>query len=133
MNCEIRGAAAVVLLDTSMWIEALRSGGRIDSRRRVDELIAADEAGWCDVVRLELWHGARGEKEHRDLRQLESVIPCLETDQRVWEESFELARRARTRGLTVGAPDLMIVACAKRHGVPVESRDSHLERLIKLR
>jgi hypothetical protein len=123
----------VVLLDTSMWIEALRSGGRIDSRRRVDELIAADEASWCDVVRLELWHGARGEKEHRDLHYLESVIPCLETDQRVWAESFELARRARTRGLTVGAQDLMIVARAKRHGVPVESRDSHLERLIKLR
>jgi predicted nucleic acid-binding protein len=122
----------VVLLDTSMWIEALREGGRTESRRRVDELLAADEAIWCDVIRLELWHGARGEKEHDRLRYLESVIRCLETDQRVWDESFDLARRARARGLTVGVPDLIIVACANRHGVPVESRDAHVERLLKL-
>ena len=122
----------MVLLDTSMWIEALRASGRPESRRRVDELLAADEAIWCDIVRLELWHGARGEKEHRDLRYLESVIRCLEMDQRAWTESFDLARRARARGLTVSAPDLMIVACAKRHGVSVESRDAQLERLARL-
>jgi predicted nucleic acid-binding protein len=123
----------VVLLDTSMWIEALRPGGRAEMRQRVDELLAADQAVWCDIVRLELWNGARGEKEHRDLRFLESVIVCLGTDQRVWDESFDLARRARARGLTVGVPDLMIVACGKRHGVPVESRDSQLEKLTTLR
>lgn len=122
----------MVLLDTSMWIESLRTGGRVESRHRVDELLAADEAVWCDVVRLELWVGARGEREHRDLRYLESVIQCLEIDDRVWRESFELARHARARGLTVNVPDLIIAACGKRHGVPVESRDGHLERLAKL-
>lgn len=122
----------MVLLDTSMWIEALRPGGRSDSRKRVDVLIANDEAVWCDVVRLELWNGARGEREHRDLRFLESTIVCLPTDQHVWDESFDLARRARARGLTVGASDLIIVACAKRHGIPVESRDFQLEKLAKL-
>jgi predicted nucleic acid-binding protein len=115
-----------------MWIEAMRPAGRPDARRRVDELLAIDKAVWCDVVRLELWHGARGEKEHRQLRFLESVIVCLETDRRVWEEAFDLARRARSRGLTISAPDLIIVACAKRHGVAVESRDAQLERLAKL-
>jgi hypothetical protein len=132
VNCGIEVRVAVVLLDTSMWIEALRVGGRTETRRRVDQLLAADQAVWCDVVRLELWHGARGERERRDLRYLESVIVCLETDRRVWQESFDLARRARARGLTVGIPDLMLVACAKRHGVQVESRDVDVERLTKL-
>jgi len=122
----------VVLLDTSMWIEALRPAGRPESRRRVDELLAADQALWCDVVRLELWHGARGTKEHQSLHYFESVIHCLETDRRVWEESFDLARRARARGLTLGASDILIVACAKRYGVSVESRNAQLERLANL-
>jgi predicted nucleic acid-binding protein len=122
----------VVLLDTSMWIDALRPSGRVEVRRRVDELLAADKAVWCDMVRLELWHGARGIKEHQDLHYLESVIVCLETDQQVWRESHDLARRARARGLTIGAPDILIVACAKRHGVALESRDALLERLATL-
>ena len=122
----------MVLLDTSMWIDALRIDGRPEVRRRVDELLAADEAVWCDMVRLELWNGARGVREHQELHYLESVILCLETDQEVWRESRDLARRARARGLTIGAPDLLIVACAKRHGVSVESRDAQLERLASL-
>jgi len=122
----------MVLLDTSMWIEALRLSGREDARRRVDELLAIDEAAWCDIIRLELWHGARGEREHRDLRYLESVVRCLSTDQKVWEEAMDLARRARSSGLTVSAPDLIIVACGKRHRADIESCDSHMDRLIKL-
>jgi predicted nucleic acid-binding protein len=122
----------MVLLDTSIWIEALRSTGKSEVRRRVDELLAADEASWCDVVLLELWNGARGEKEHRALRYLESVVRCFPTDNQVWKESFELARKARAHGLTVSAPDLMIAACAKRHGIPMESCDAHLDRLAKL-
>jgi predicted nucleic acid-binding protein len=121
----------MVLADTSMWVEALRANGKPAVKRRVDELLATDDICWCDMVRLELWNGARGEKERRSLHYLETVVKRLETDEQVWTESFELARRARAGGMTLSAPDVVIVACGKRHGVSIESIDSTMEKLIK--
>ncbi|HEY8666532.1 MAG TPA: PIN domain-containing protein [Tepidisphaeraceae bacterium] len=116
-----------------MWIESLRRHGKADIRKRVDELLASDQAVWCDIVRLELWNGARGSEEHRALRYLETVVRSLPIDGDVWHQSFELARKARAGGLTAPAPDLMIVACGQRHQVSVESCDSHFELLTRFR
>ena len=84
------------------------------------------------MIRLELWNGARGENEKRALREFEGVLPDLEVGPEVWEVASDLARRARAAGLTVPAADLLIVACARHHGVEIESLDAHFAELEKL-
>ena len=56
----------VVLVDTSSWIEALRSSGRADVRERVRVLLLNGLAAWCDMVAVELWNGARGDYEKKN-------------------------------------------------------------------
>jgi predicted nucleic acid-binding protein len=122
----------MILLDTSLWIEALRENGDTACKRLVEDSLASGRACWMPMIRLELWNGARGERERRALREFEAVLTDLEVGPKVWEAAFDMARRARKSGLTVPAADLLIVACARHHGVEVESIDSHFAELKKL-
>lgn len=123
----------MVLVDTSSWIETLRIGGNAQIRERISGLVVAGEAAWCDVVRLELWNGVRGERERRDLNRLESVVKALEIDGGVWQRAIDLCKEARSRGLNVQVPDLVIAATAQRHEIGVDSADAHVEELMKLK
>jgi predicted nucleic acid-binding protein len=122
----------MILIDTSVWIEALRERGNPTTGRRVHEHLKSGRACWMPMIRLELWNGARGEREKRALREFEQVLAELEVTPDVWEAANDLARRARAAGLTVPAADILIAACARHHGVEIESTDAHFADLEKL-
>jgi len=85
------------------------------------------------MVRLELWNGAGGDREKKVLRDFERVLPELPIDEDVWSAAFDLARKARTGGISVPATDLLIAACARVHKVDLEHSDSDFGLLSKLR
>lgn len=122
----------MILLDTSVWIEGLRERGNPETRRRVHNYLQSGQACWMPMIRLELWNGARGEREKRALREFEQVLVELEVSAAVWEAASDLARRARGAGLTVPAADILIAACARHHGVEIEATDAHFAELAKL-
>lgn len=121
----------MTLVDTSSWIEALRKAGDAAVRERVRGLLLGGEAAWCDLVRLELWNGVSGDSERRTLRLFERDLPCLGTTREVWDLSFELARRLRGAGVTVPPADLLVLACARHHGVDVEHCDVHFAQAVE--
>lgn len=90
------------------------------------------EACWCPIVQLELWNGARGGSEQGVLRRFAAVLPDLPMDATVWSAAYNLARRARAGGVTVPAADVVIAACAHRHGAALESADKDFELLDNL-
>jgi predicted nucleic acid-binding protein len=119
----------VILVDSSSWIHFLRPSGDPVVRARVGAALANGEACWCPLVRLELWNGASGDRDRRILRDFEDVLPELVIDDEVWTTAYELARRARAAGVSAPATDVLIAACARRHGAEVETADSDFERL----
>ena len=92
----------------------------------------AGEAAWCPLVRVELWNGARGNRERTVLTAMEKEIVSLEIGPAVWDEAAALARSARGRGVTVPVTDLLVAACARHHGVAVEHNDSHFALIASL-
>jgi predicted nucleic acid-binding protein len=122
----------VLLVDTSSWIHLLRPDGDPTVHARVEEALAAGTACWCPVIQLELWNGARGDRERRALRGLAEALPELPIDEEVWRTAYELAQRARRRGVTVPATDVLIAACAARHVASLETADSDFELLSSL-
>ena len=76
-----------------------------------------------------MWNGARGGPEQRGLHHFAAVLPELHIDADVWSGAYDLARRVRARGVTVPAADVLIAACARRHGAAFESADKDFERL----
>lgn len=119
----------VVLVDTSAWIEALRLEGDEAVRREVRVAIEDGVAVFCDLVLLELWNGARGQRERKYLASLERELETLPTTEEVWERARELARECRQSGITVPATDLLIAACAATHGASLLHRDRHFEEI----
>lgn len=122
----------VTLVDTSSWIEALRSQGNPEIREKVRQLMLDGRAAWCDLVLLELWNGARGEYERNKLAKLEREIIRLPTTDAVWEKARSLARRCRMSGRTMPATDLVIVSCALVSGAELEHCDGHFEVILQI-
>jgi len=125
-------ASTRFLVDTSAWIETLRTSGATTVRARVSGLTAEDRVVFCDQVRLELWNGATNAKHQRQLRELEAELETVPTTIQVWELARQLARSSRAKGLTVPAADLLIAACAKHHGLGLLHHDAHFEWLETL-
>ena len=120
------------LIDTSSWIDALRRDGDPEAKARVVALLRDGEAAWCDIVRLELWNGMKGAAEKKHMEELEADVINLPTTDAVWAKARLLAQRARGKGVTVPATDLLIAACAWEHGVALEHDDAHLTALTAL-
>lgn len=119
----------MTLVDTSAWIHGLRVDGDAVITRRVRELLQSGEAAWCAMIRLELWNGARGDHEKRVLREMERHVPDLEINADVWANACSLAAHVRKEGKSIPATDILIAACARHHGVPLEHADRHFEML----
>ncbi len=121
-----------MLVDSSSWSHFLRPNGDPEVRARVQGLLLNGDACWCPLVRLELWNGAAGERDRRILRDFEAVLPELPIDAETWSGAYELARRARSTGVSVPATDILIAACARRHGAELETADSDFTLLASL-
>jgi len=119
----------VSLIDTSAWVHALRPDGDFQVAARVRNALEQGKAAWCPLVQLELWNGARGDHEKSVLRELCEVLPELAIDDEVWHAAYLLAEDTRTRGVTVPATDIVVVACARRHGVPLVHADAHFDMI----
>ena len=122
----------LILIDSSSWIHLLRPNGDPAVRTRVENALHSGEACWCPLIQLELWNGAGGNQEKKVLRDFAIAIPELPITDGVWRAAYDLARRARERGITIPASDLVIAACANYHKADLETADSDFARLESL-
>jgi predicted nucleic acid-binding protein len=120
----------MVLVDSSVWIEALRRNGDLRVKLAVEALLDAYEAQWCSPIRLEVLGGARKEERTR-LGHWFSVIPYRPVREDDWERAIALAWRLRDGGLTVPWLDVQIAAVALQDQVRVYAVDDHFEEISK--
>lgn len=111
----------------------LRTDGDKTVRDRVESLLQAGTACWCPMVRLELWNGARGDRDKKALRDFERRLPELPITQEIWKLSYAIAEKSRSAGGTAPGSDILIAACAQFHGVPLEHSDSDFDRILPLK
>jgi predicted nucleic acid-binding protein/predicted nucleotidyltransferase len=90
---------AVILVDTTAWIEFLRDTGSAVCAR-VDELLD-DEVASCHPVRMGLLAGASDEQHLSDLRGLLARCSLIPTEPTDYEEAAALYRACRRGGETV--------------------------------
>ena len=119
----------MVLIDTSSWIHMLRTDGDKTVRARVEALLEAGTACWCPMIRLELWNGARGDRDKAILRDFERLLPELPITREVWDLACTLSQKNRSKGTTTPGSDILIAACALFHDVALEHTDSDFDRL----
>ena len=121
----------MVLVDSSVWIEALRRNGRLDIKLAVEGLLEVYEAQWCTPVRLEILGGARPDECHRLGRHF-SVIPYRQCDEQDWDRAISLAWKLRDTGLTVPWLDVVVASLALHDGIRLFTIDEHFKKIGEL-
>ncbi len=119
----------ITLIDTSAWVEALRTKGDEHTRMEVAALLESGNARLTEPVMLELWNGARGKAETGMLREIQGRVPLLRCNEAVFVLAYDFARRCRTRGLTVPSVDVLIFAVSRHYKAALLQRDAHFARI----
>jgi predicted nucleic acid-binding protein len=121
----------MVLVDSSVWIEALRGRGRLEIKLAVEGLLEVDEAQWCTPGRLEVLGGAR-QNERDLLGQHFSTIPCRECGGQDWDRAISLASKLRSNELTITWLDILVAAIALHDGTRLFAIGDHFKKIQEL-
>ena len=117
------------LVDTSVWIEGLRSSGSPSIRSLLKPLIASGQAAITDWIILELMTGLRSGEGKDSLLQWFVPISRLSFDSSWWEDAWEHAARLRKHGVSPTAADCFIATVAIKHGVSLIHCDGDFEAM----
>lgn len=60
------------------------------------------------------------------------ALPELAIDAPVWSMAWEMAKQARAGGITTPATDILVLACSRRHGIPLVHADGHFDLLMAI-
>ena len=120
----------MVLVDSSVWIEAARRQGDLGCKVALESLLEEYEAAWCSPVRLEVLGGARKEERHR-LAAGFTVIPYVQVAETTWNLALENAWRLRDAGLQAPWNDVLIATVSMEQGCRVYARDKHFELMTQ--
>jgi predicted nucleic acid-binding protein len=115
------------LVDTSVWIHALRPSGNSAIQSLLKPIIVAGDAAVTEWILLELMTGLRTAEGKDDLLERFSPVTRLPFEPLWWERSWALAARLRKHGVSANAADCFIATVAKEHHVPLIHCDADFE------
>jgi predicted nucleic acid-binding protein len=121
----------MIVVDTSIWVAALRSA-KSAVAPAFAALLDADQVLLAPPVRTELLGGARAADRGQLKRTLTALPVAYPTDD-TWRLMDQWAEHARDRGERFGVGDLLIGALAHEAGALVWSLDADFTRMAKLK
>ena len=121
----------MIVVDTSVWINALRSRDSKESRHLI-ELLDADQVAMAIPIRVEILSGSQRSQQATLSRTL-SALPLLYPSQSTWHRIEGWLGTIKNAGDWFGVGDLLIAGIAADHSAAVWSLDSDFARMAKLK
>jgi predicted nucleic acid-binding protein len=120
----------VIVVDTSVWVTALRNG-ESQSARTLRALLDADEVALPLPVRIELLSGVSA-KDRAGLTRALRALPVLVPDDDLWAQVERWTLPAAAAGSRFSVTDLLIAAAAHSLGGLLWSEDDDFARMETL-
>ena len=118
----------MVLVDSSIWIEAARRDGDVTCKVALEALLEVYEATWSSVVRFEVI-GRANLREREPLEFFFESVPYRQIGEPDWNRAVELSWKMKDAGHIVPMPDLLTAALALREGCRVYAKDKHFDAM----
>jgi predicted nucleic acid-binding protein len=119
-----------VLIDTSVWIQALRKDPPQPLADLVRRAILEGRTATTGMVMLELLSGARTGRHYQELTDELRALRYLSAEG-AWPEACRLSFRLRRHGVTVPSADILIAAVAVVHGCVLLHADDHFPLIAR--
>ena len=118
----------MVLVDSSIWIEASRRQGSLSAKVGLEALLEEYEAATTSPVLLEVLGGARKEVWKR-MRGYFDVVPHVPVDAKDWAYAIDFAWQLKDKGHTPPWNDVLIASVALRRNLRVYAEDKHFQMM----
>ena len=118
----------MVLVDSSVWIEALRRQGDLAVKVALEALLEADGAIISGPILLEVLGGSR-QRDRKRLLGYFGSIPYRAVPDTAWLRAMRLSWQLRDRGVTVPWNDLLIGSLGLIWDLRVFAVDQHFDFL----
>ena len=129
-NLELR-KNNMVLVDSSIWIEAFRRQGDLLTSLALENLVEEGKAAYCGIIKLEVLGGAR-ELERKILTNFFSLIPHIPQNEIHWDDTVRFQWICRGAGITIPWSDAVIATHAQKKGLQLYAKDKHFDSLEEL-
>ena len=121
----------MILVDTSVWVRALRSK-RSPEARELDRLIELDRVAITDIVAAEVLQGAKTESDFQQLEDKLDALHFYHADEETWQKAARRSFDLRRSGLETPLSDLLIAQVALDNDLVLFAFDDHFERVETL-
>ena len=120
----------MVIVDSCVWITALRREGDLLVKCAVESLLDEYEATLCSPVRLVVLGGAR-KQDRKALEGYFAILPNLRPRSVDWRQACDNAWCLADCGIRVPWLDLLVATVSIRVGCRIYSLDKHFELMAK--
>jgi predicted nucleic acid-binding protein len=120
------------LVDTSVWIHALRPTGHAEIQARLKPLILNAQTSVTEWIILELMTGLAKSEQPSSLLQWFAPVPRLPFHPDWWDTAWDFAGRLRKHGVSPSAADCLIATIAIKHHVTLIHCDADFEAMTPI-
>ncbi|MBX9879789.1 MAG: PIN domain-containing protein [Candidatus Obscuribacterales bacterium] len=124
-----------VLVDTSVWLDALNEKGKSANSLsdKLSSLIDSEHAILLTgIILFEVVRGFRASKERNKLIERLSWFPLLELSRDDYLYAADLSAACRAKGVTTSTADALIAAAAIRYDCQLFTGDKDFQRIARL-
>ena len=125
--------ASDILVDSNVYIDLLRARKDVVSTLYQWAESRDSNIAICGMIRVEVLRGLKSLKAFQSLSALMDVMINIPSDNRLWNESTELAWGLDRKGIVIPGADAVIAASAMRLGATIMTSDAHFRSIDGLR
>ncbi len=121
----------MVIIDTSVWIFALRRNFLPLVKERVGQALIESDVAINGIIELELLGGVRNDKEYGRLKDRLDGLHYIEMEKRLWDAASRMAYDLKGKGANIPATDILIAASAIDNDAVLLHADAHFETIAR--
>jgi len=119
------------LIDTSLWIEALKKDCPETIKEMIVKAIDEDNAFITGIIMVELLSGAKTVKKYEQLKNNLEALIYLDTTVEVWNKAAKIAFTLKRKGINVPSGDILIASLCIKYDILLIHMDKHFELIGK--